>query len=132
MKGHEHWNLRCMRWTLPAVVLASVTGCTGLLMPRPSFGEAHRDCGFPRGTELIFAGEATLAQFDLFKEEPERFMRGDLYVTAEPLTPDPDIVPDEVLVPPRRRFCLLGDQDRIGLIQIHSAVPEDWDSSVLP
>ena len=64
--------------------------------------EAPAGCGFPRGTVLAFAGEASLHEAGLaYIGDPDRDRRGDLYVTADAIHVDSDPRRE------RRRFCLL-------------------------
>ena len=108
------------------MLVATATGC-GQLVPRPSFGDAPADCMFPEGTELVFPREATLAQAGLQDAGPDRNMRGDLYVTAEPIE-NPGFPAD---APPARMFCILYAPADPGLQSIVGPVPEGWDPSVL-
>lgn len=82
---------------------------------------------FPEGTELVFPREATLAQAGLQDAGPDRNMRGDLYVTAEPIE-NPGFPAD---APPARMFCILYAPADPGLQSIVGPVPEGWDPSVL-
>ena len=98
------------RGTVLLAGLAFALGACGLLPP----DEAPAECGWPPGTELAFAEEASLVELGL--EEGVASERGMAYVSAEPITfPNMDI-------PPQRWFCLVSARHA----GYSGYVPDDW------
>lgn len=91
---------------------------TGAIAP-PVTARAPSECGFPPGTVLAFAGEASLKEAGLLdtKDQPGQNWIGDLYVTADPISIDMD--PNST----RRRFCMLYQ----GRSSAHGPVGRGWE-----
>ena len=106
---------------LLAAWIATGTVACGLL----PFPGAPHECGFPDGTALAFAGQATLRQLGLSADLPAADLGATVYVTAEPV-PFSGSVPAGAEPPAdQRAYCALFD-DEARMVSARGSVPVDW------
>lgn len=107
-------------WSLAATVAVGLAAC-GWMTPQP----APPGCGFPEGTVLAFAGEATLAQLQLDEQSNFDDRVGQIYVSRDKLPFSgslPDTPNGPPVIPDFRQFCALYGENAT----VMGGVPDDW------